>query len=60
VRQKLGSDHPKVRAFFGRYVAAREVGIITEQSAGPEAYRAFRRRTGDPGYLNRSQRRHRT
>jgi hypothetical protein len=56
LREQLGVEHPRTRAAFGRYVASLETGIITEQSAGVEAYRAYRRALYQPGYQNRSAR----
>lgn len=53
---RLGRDHPRVRAMFGRYVAARG-GVLTP-TAGPEAYIAWRRADGLAGFLNRSERKH--
>lgn len=53
---ELGPDHPSTRSAFGRYVAA-VAGRLT-QRAGAEAWRAWNRALLQPGYLNRSYRRH--
>ncbi len=53
---RLGAAHPASRAAFGRYVGAR--GGSLGDSAGVEALTACIRYLQQPGYLNRSFRRH--
>jgi hypothetical protein len=54
--ERLGDNAPRVRALFGRYVAA-VGGHITLGTAGIPAWVAFIRHRQQPGYSNRHARR---
>lgn len=54
--ERVGADHPQTRAWFGRFVGMGRGRAITPR-AGAEAWRAYNR-VIQPGYLNRSYRRH--
>lgn len=53
---EYGEDHPRERSAFGRYVASLR-GRLTPR-VGAAAWRAWNRALLQPGYLNRSYRRH--
>ena len=56
-RERVGDDHPATRAWFGRFVGMGRGRALTPR-AGAAAWRAYNRAAVQPGYLNRSYRRH--